>query len=279
MIRAGRHHTLRVLRRTERGALLANADGDQVLLPRAELPAECTEGDELEVFVHHDTEDRLVATRDKPLATVGSFAALVVVDRVSFGVFVDWGLGKDLLVPMGERGGQLEIGQRAVVYITLDEQTGRVIGSARLGPWFDEQPFHLKPRDRVSLLVFAHTDLGSQVVVDGRHRGIVYHNETYRNLEVGDALVGWVARVREDGRVDVLTRPPGRRGAEAAREQLLAALEDAEGFLPLHDRTPPERIARRLQLSKKRFKRAVGQLYKAGRIRLERGEGIYLIRE
>lgn len=276
MITAGRHHQLRIVRLVDPGAVLADADGVEVLLPSRQVPDGAAEGQVLRVFVHHDSDDRLIATTDTPLAEAGQFATLTVVDVTPFGAFVDWGLDKDLLVPLGENGRDLRVGDRVVVHVTVDRHTGRVVGSARLGRFFDYHPTHLRPRQKVELRVFDVMDLGAQVVVDGKHRGLVYADEAYVPLTVGDVHDGWVTRVRDDGRVDVTVRRPGHGGTVDAADRILEALRDAGGTLPLHDRSPPEAIRDALQMSKKDFKRAVGRLYKARQVALVPG-GIRLV--
>jgi predicted RNA-binding protein (virulence factor B family) len=268
VIEVGRYQQLEVVRILPHGAYLGTEE-ESVLLPRGLAPQDVKLGEVLRVFVYSDSDDRLVATTEIPKAVVGQFAQLEVVDVTPHGVFVDWGLSKDLLVPYSESGRGKEVGDKVMVYVTVEERRGvadRVIGSARLGRWFDYDVRRLETGKAVSVRVFDLNDVGAQVIVDDRWRGIVYHDEAFRPLRRGDTAEGWITAVREDNRLDVTLRRPGHRGTLDAAELILAALEDAGGALPLHDRSSPDEIRRALHMSKKTFKRAVGTLMKQGRV-------------
>ncbi|TNE83929.1 MAG: GntR family transcriptional regulator [Deltaproteobacteria bacterium] len=270
MIRIGRYNTLRVNSLADAGAFLGDGD-DEVLLLADEVPEGTEVGARLRVFVYVDTDDIPVATTVKPLATVGQFAFLEVVDTFEHGAFVDWGLDKDLLVPIKEQQEPLEVGDRRVFYIDVHERTNRLIASQRLGRHFDYEPDHFKPNHQVQAMVYGFHDAGVNFVVDGKYRGLAYHNEVYRELAVGEVVTAWVKEVREDGRLDLSLQRLGRGAALDARDVILEALEAAGGFLPLHDKSSPDAIRDALAMSKGTFKKAIGALYRERRISLERG--------
>ena len=278
MIEIGIYHNLTVVRRASVGVFLGS-DEESVLLPRKHVPPGTSVGDRLRVFVHHDSEDRPIATTLTPSATLGGLAVMEVVDESPRGVFVDWGLEKDLFVPSIEQHRMMRIGSRHVVEVRLDERTNRLIGSSRLGRSFDPEVEYLQPGREVDLLVWSFNDVGAQVVVEGRHSGLVYTSEIREKLAVGERLRGYVDRVRDDGKIDVSLRKRGRAGELDAQSVVLQALESSDdGFLPLHDKSPPEAITQHLDLSKRVFKAAVGGLYKRQLIELSK-DGIRLRRE
>jgi predicted RNA-binding protein (virulence factor B family) len=247
---------------------------DEVRLPARE--AEGIEvGQELRLFVYDLDGDVPIATRTEPLAVAGQFALLRCVDLSDHGAFLDWGLTKDLFVPWSLQHREMEVGLSYVVYLREDPKTRRPVGTSKLGKHLDYEP-NLDVGAEVALLVFGFNDLGAQVIVDGRYPGIVYASRDMARPHVGDTLPGWVQRVRPDGRIDVSPKPLGRKAAWDAKVVVVAALMAEGGYLPLHDRSDPEAIRGRLGLSKKAFKRAVGELYRARRIALE-DEGIRLL--
>jgi len=263
----GRYSTLTIRREAEAGLYLGS-DEQEVLLPRKFIPKDFEIGAEITVFVYTDSEDRPVATTQKPKAIVGDFAALEVIDLSEHGAFLDWGLDKDLFAPFKQQQRKLDLGDWLVFAISLDERSNRVIASSQLRTFFDYDVSGVKVDDAVELLVYDHNELGALVVVDGRHTGLVYKGEASRDLRIGDTLTGYVKLVRPDNKLDIRLQRTGREAIDDATQTLLDALREAGGFLPLHDKSPPEQIRRRLSLSKKAFKRALGGLYKARRVEL-----------
>ena len=271
MVEIGRFQELRVVKKVSFGLYLGPED-DAILLPRKYVPEGTEVGDRVRVFVYHDSEDRPVATTAPPRAALDEIAAMEVVDETAHGVFVDWGLEKDLFVPSKEQHQRMPIGSVHVVWVCLDERTGRLIGSTRLGAYFDRDLSHLEPGREVSLLVWGRKDVGALVVVDGRFAGMVYDDAGGRELRQGSAATGYIDRVRDDGKVDVSLRKRGRAAQLEGQREIVRALEaSAEGFLPLHDKSPAEEIQRHLAMSKKVFKAALGGLYKQGVVVLEEG--------
>ncbi|MFT5292079.1 MAG: putative RNA-binding protein (virulence factor B family) [Planctomycetota bacterium] len=275
MIYLGQCQDLEVMRLVGVGAFLGDETGE-VLLPYKYVPTGLGVGDSVRVFVHTDSDDRLVAITRMPSATLGNIAVMQVVDQTPHGVFVDWGLEKDLFVPEIEQHHSMRIGSRYVVEVRCDERTDRLIGSTRLGRFFDPLIEYLRPGREVELLVWSFNDVGAQVVVDGRHSGLVYSHQVPRNLNVGDALQGYVERLREDGKIDISLRKLGMAAGLDAQAMVLEALRTGgDGFLPLHDKSSPADIAQHFDLSKRVFKAAIGSLFKRELIELER-DGIRL---
>lgn len=275
MIQLGRSQELEVLRLVAIGAILGD-ETEEVLLPRKYVPKDMEPGDYVRVFVHTDSEDRLVATTRMPSATLGNVAVMQAIDRTPHGAFVDWGLEKDLFVPEIEQHHPMQVGSRYVVEVRRDSRTDRLIGSTRLGRFFDLETAHLRPGQEVQLLVWSFNDLGAQVVVDQRHSGLVYSDQVPRDLRVGDALQGYVVRLRDDGKLDISLRKLGMAAGIDAQAVILEALRARDdGFLPLHDKSPPADIAEHFDLSKRVFKAAIGGLFRRELIELRR-DGIRL---
>lgn len=266
-IEIGRTNRLKAARRAPPGVYL-ESEGSEVLLPNRFVPEALVLGSELEVFVYTDSSDRPVATTQKPLAEVGQFAFLQVVDVTRHGAFLDWGLDKDLLIPIAEQEVRLAHGDRAVVAVCLDQHTQRVMASSRLAQFFDSDFSSLSVGAAVDLVVYRCTELGAMVIVDDRYSGLVYQSEQFTPLGVGERARGYVQRLRDDGKLDISLRAPGAAGRDNDTQTLLRVLETNGGFLPLHDDSPPEEIVRCLGMSKKAFKRAAGSLYRQRRVRL-----------
>lgn len=266
-IEIGRTNRLTAARRAPPGVYLTS-EGSEVLLPNRFVTEDLVLGSELDVFVYTDSSDRPVATTQKPLAEVGQFAFLRVVDTSRHGAFLDWGLDKDLFIPLAEQETRLARGDGAVVAVCLDQHTQRVMASSRLGQFFDSELGELSVGAEVDLFVYRCTELGAMVIVSERYSGLVYQSEQFTPLLVGERARGYVQRLREDGKIDVTLRAPGAAGRDKETQALLRVLEANDGFLPLHDDSPPEEISRWLGMSKKAFKRASGNLYRQRRVRL-----------
>ena len=261
MIQIGRTQRLPVWENQPEGLYLGDAE-EHVLLPRRLAPHGYVEGDWIEVFVYTDSEDLPVATTQTPLAEVGQFACLQVVDVTRHGAFLDWGLPKDLFAPFGRQHRPMRRGDWVVVGLSLHTRTGRVIASSTLKGLFDDDVAWLQPGDPVSLMVYGFNDRGVQVIVEGRHAGLIFRDRVFQRVRIGEELQGFVHQIREDHRLDISLQRGGRAGNVDAEAVILAALDDAGGSLPLHDKSPPQAIRDALGLSKKAFKRAVGSLYK-----------------
>jgi len=275
MIELGEYQTLPVRKRVSFGVYLGTED-DTVLLPERYVPGGTEVGDHLRVFVYNDSEDRPVATTLTPAATLRRVAAMEVVDTTEHGAFVDWDLAKDLFVPHREQLRKMAVGERHVVQVRRDPQTDRLMGSSRLHEFFDHDVRHLQVGRQVALLVYDLTDFGARVIVDERYAGLIHDADLPERPEIGDELIGYIALIRRDHKVDVTLDQRGRGATLDAQELILEALART-GFLPLHDKSPPGEIAARLDMSKKSFKAAIGGLYRRRLIALE-DDGIRLLR-
>lgn len=265
MLKIGSYNELVVERVVEFGVYL-NPREAEVLLPSKYVPKNTRPGDTLRVFVYHDSEGRPVATTRTPKAVVGEFAYLRVKDVTSFGVFMDWGLEKDLLVPRSEQQARMNVGKSVVVKVCLDETTGRVYATNRIAQHCESDVAALSIGERVSLLIYDLTKIGIMAVVNNRYCGMLYRSETFERLSVGDTCEGYVTRLRDNGKVDLSLKNPGYRSIPDSSSRIMDALNARDGFIPCHDKSAPDEIRRTFSMSKKEFKRAIGGLYKKGMI-------------
>jgi len=263
----GRVSPLTIKRKTDLGYVLDVAQ-TEVLLPLRNTSQPYTVGQSVEAFVYTDSDDRLVATTHRPKAQVGDFACLTVVDQNAQGAFLDWGLEKDLFCPNSEQHQPLKRGQAYVVAVFLDNRTSRVAAATRLAEFLDYEVDHLRVGDEVDLLVFGSTPRGTQVIVNERHAGMLFHDHTFLPLDVGQRIRGYVQQIRKDNKLDVALHPPldpqGKEKRKNDQQLLLEALNKAGGTLDIGDQSAPERVYQALGISKKSFKAAVGQLYRRG---------------
>ena len=261
-IRLGDYNTMTVTRAVDFGLYLDGGDEGDILLPQRYVPAGTKVGDELEVFIYLDQEERPVATTERPLARVGDFAFLECSWVNEYGAFLSWGLMKDLFCPFREQKRRMEKGEKYIVYIYIDEESYRIAASAKVERYLSESVPPYVEGDKVQLLVQQKTDLGFKVIVDNQFRGLVYDNQVFRQLHTGDRLPGYVAAVRPDGKLDIRLQPTGRKQTEDFAEVLLLYLQEHGGVCDLGDKSEAEDIKRLFQVSKKTYKRAVGDLYK-----------------
>jgi len=262
MLELGKSNTLEVRRLSQIGAYLGSEIGE-ILLPNKYLTDGLRAGDTVNVFVYLDSEDRLVATTETPKAQVGEFALLQVKQVTKVGAFLDWGLEKDLLVPFGEQPRPMQKGEKHLVRVYID-RSERIAASAKIGKFLENRTNELKAGQEVELIVYDFTELGAKVIIDGRFSGLLFKSELFGHPAVGEKLKGYVTKVREDGKIDVTLRKTGAEEVDRAKEALVGALRAAGGFLPVGDKTPPQEISRLFQMSKKSFKKALGNLYKEG---------------
>lgn len=266
MIEIGKNNFLKVAREVDFGLYLTDGEED-ILLPIKYVPEDCKVDDEIEVFVYKDSEDRPIATTLVPFAKLDEFAFMEVVDTNSSGAFLDWGLEKDLFVPLKEQQAKMQIGGKYIVKVCFDFRTERLIGVSKINSLFEKETFSLEERQEVDLLIYAQTDLGYNAVVDNRYTGLIFNNDVFTPLNIGDTTTGYVKHIREDGKIDVTVRPFGMDAIESAKKSIMVNLRFAkDGFLELNDKSEAEHIKLKLGLSKKLFKKAVGGLYKDGKI-------------
>lgn len=277
MVKIGKINILDVVRETDNGLYLDGGDLGEILMPQKFVTPEVRELKKAEVFVYTDSEDRLVATTETPLAKVGEFAFLKVVAVTRVGAFLDWGLPKDLLVPFREQKATMLEGESYLVYVFLDFQTNRIAASAKLDKFLDNTPVECEAGEAVELIIAEQTDLGFKAIVNNEHWGILYSNQVFQPLATGQKVKGYVNKVRDDEKIDLLLEKPGYEKIDAISEKILQELKNNRGFLAVSDKTSPEMIQAMFGISKKNFKKAIGGLYKKKHIVFE-SDGIRLIK-
>ena len=270
MANIGKRNLLPILRSAPPGYYLDGGTHGEILLPGRYIPKGVIPGGIMDVFVYRDSEDRLVATTETPHAMVGEFALLRVISvNPRIGVFLDWGLEKDLLLPIREQTRPLNAGDWVVVRVALDEKTDRIIASTRLNRYLNLTPANYAEGQAVNLLVIDETPLGFNVIVEHAHRGLLYHSDLANPLTAGQPLEGFVRAVRPDGKIDVSLDRAGYRRIAPLTEQIVEALQESGGSLPYHDNSTPEEIRAVFGVSKKAFKQAIGALYRDRRILID----------
>ena len=273
----GKRNSLPILRQAPPGLYLDGGPHGEILLPGRYIQPGWAVGGAMDVFVYRDSEDRLVATTETPRAVVGEFAHLRVVSRnPSVGAFLDWGLDKDLLLPLREHATSLRPGDWALVRIALDERSDRIIASARLSRWLDLTPPAYTEAQPVKLIIESETPLGYRAIINHAHTGLLYRAELATPLIIGQALDGFIRTLRPDGKIDLGLDPAGHRRIAPLGEQIIAALRTADGHLPYHDGSSPDEIRAAFGMSKKAFKQAIGVLYRDRRLRIA-PDGIRLV--
>lgn len=275
MIMPGEYNRLRIDRILPQGAYLVDEEGNDVLLPNKYMEENAQIDDEVEVFVYNDSEDRLIATNLTPKITLNEFAFLKVKDVNRFGAFMDWGLEKDLMVPFSEQNQRMEIDRWYIVRLKLDEKNQLLVASNKLNKFLETDYISVEVGEEVDLLVTERSELGYSLIINNVHKGLAFANETFRELNVGDTLKGYVKNIREDGKIDISLQKQGYENVEPSAMQILELLQKQEGFLALTDKSEPEEIYSKLQMSKKTYKKAIGGLYKSKLIHLT-DEGIFL---
>ena len=278
MTEVGKYNTLPILRSVDFGVYLDGGELGEILLPQRYLPEGSRVGDAVEVFVYYDSEDRVIATTERPYAQVGEFAVLKVNSVNPVGVFLDWGLAsKELLVPIREQRAEMFPGKYYVVYLYVDEVSGRIVATAKINRFLQKTPVDYTLNQEVSLLVTQETELGFKVIVDNAHWGMIYHNEIFKPVHRGDRLTGYVTHIRADEKVDVALQPVGYGGVDSLAQGILDAIRKNDGFLRFNDKSDAGEIAAAFGCSKKNFKKAVGALYRQRLIEIL-DDGIRLVK-
>jgi len=278
MLQLGEFNELSVVRFTDYGWFLEDEEQNEVLLPNKFVSENMKAGDKVNVFLFKDSEDRITATTQTPLISLNEFASLKVKQVNKVGAFLDWGLEKDLLVPFREQPYRMMEGKSYVVRLIHDEKSDRLMATARLNKYLEIDHITVKEGEEVEIIITQETDLGYKVIVEDAHMGLIYRNEIFQPVQVGDKLKAWVRTVREDGKIDLRLQQEGYGHVEPSSQEILDALKQNNGFLPLHDKSKPEEIVDFLKMSKKTFKKAIGNLYKKKLITLE-NNGIRLGRK
>ena len=272
----GKLNTLIIDRNTTAGLFLVDNDDNDVLLPGKYMPESFELGDSLEVFVYLDNEERIIATTMKPKIQLHQFALLRVNQVTKYGAFLDMGIEKDLFVPFKEQVTPMHEGRDYLVHMYLDEKTDRLVGSSRLNKFLSNQHLTVEEMEEVTLVVSHASESGINVIINGLHRGLIYHNQVFKKLYVGDQLTGIISKIREENKIDVVLQQPGHLSIEPNAAIILEKLKENGGFLGLTDKSHPELIKKVLQMSKKSFKKALGNLYKQRKVLLK-DDGIYLM--
>jgi hypothetical protein len=263
----GRFNSLQVIKHTDFGLYLDGGPDGEILLPNRYVPKgePSEDGDWLNVFLYLDSEDRLIATTERPKIQVGGFASLKVAAINSIGLFLDWGLPKDLLLPHSEEKRPLQVGDYCVVHAYLDKRSKRITATARLDRYLDLVPASYAVGEEVELLVVEKTDLGFKAIINGKHWGLIHKNEVFRFLRPGMQEKGFIRELRTDGKISLSLQPVGQALGDLG-EQILEALRQHDGRIEVGDKSPPELVAKLFGVSKGNFKKAIGGLYKRGLI-------------
>ncbi len=271
MIKIGKTNNLKVVKKVDFGLYLDGGESGEILLPKRYVDDSMNVGDELSVFIYCDSEDRLVATTEKPLIEVGEFGLLKAVEVNRVGAFMEWGLQKDLLVPFREQSQEIRVGGSYVVYAFLDNATKRIVGSTKLNKYVGNRIPRYSEGDTVDILAVHKTDLGYKVIVDNLFWGMIYNNDLFDPLSPGDRIPAYVKTVRDDGKIDVTLRERGGERVFQLANRIMGYLHDAGGEMTLSDSSSPDEIKAVFQCSKKDFKKALGYLYKKGKILIADG--------
>ena len=271
----GKINTLRVDRDTAPGLYLMAEDGNDVLLPGQYVTEDMIENSLVDVFLYTDSEDRLVATTKTPVAELDEFALFEVVDVAPFGAFMDWGLTKDLLVPNMFQKTPFAVGEKRFLRVVYDERTHRLVGTEKLGDFFDRKVKDLAINKEAGILIISKTPLGFKCIVNDKYEGLIYHNEIFETISLGDKKTAYVKTVRKDGNIDLTLRKPGSKKSGGSDEKVLALLKDAKGILPYNYKSDAELIKDIFGLSKKEFKRTLTSLQEKKKIEVK-DTGIYL---
>ena len=276
MIKVGEYNTLEILRESEQGLYLADADGNEVLLPNRYVPKEFKIWEAIDVFVYLDNEERPVAVTDEPYVTINDFAMLRCNQVTDHGAFLDWGMVKELFCPFREQAFKMKAGGWYLIFCYLDEESGRLVASSKTNSFLDNKELTVQQFDEVDLIVSHPSELGMNVIINKVHHGLIFRDDIFKELSVGDKLKGIVKKVRHDNKLDIKLGQIGYRNIEPNAEKILHILEDSEGFLALTDKSNPDQIKDQLEMSKKTFKKAIGTLYRQRLITIDT-DGIRLV--
>ncbi len=276
MIQVGEYNELEVVKELDFGIYLREGDVE-ILMPTKWVPKDTKIGDFLNVFIFRDSDDRLIATTVTPLAVAESFAYLEAKQVNDIGAFLDWGMDKDLFVPFREQATRMEPGKSYVVFVYVDDETNRIVASSKLSRFIEREDIDVQEGDIVDLLIYSETDLGFNAIVNNLYSGLIYKNEIYEAIRVGDKMQGFVKRVREDNKIDLSLQKSGYELVDDVKWRILKLMKEENGLLPLTDNSTPEEIKAKLQISKKAFKKAIGALYRERLVKLTE-KGVELLK-
>ncbi len=278
MVQIGNYNTLEIVKEVDFGLYLDGGEPyGEILLPKRYVPQKYSLGEFLKVFIYMDSEDRIIATTEEPIAVVGEFAVLRILDVTDFGAFADWGLIKDLLIPYREQKKPLKKNQNALVRVCFDDKSYRIIGSTRYNKYLPNQRDDFREADEVQLLIAEKTDLGFNAIIDNDCAGVIYQNEVFQDIEIGQAITGYIKKVRDDGKIDLSIYKSGYSKIDDITYKFIDILEQHNNFLKVNDNSSPELIYSLFSESKKTFKKTIGNLYKRKMVIFE-DDGIRLIK-
>lgn len=277
MVQIGKYNLLKVIKEKPMGVFLDDGENG-ILLPKRFVPVDTKIGDEIEVFLYHDSERRPIATTQKPYGVVGDIVKLKAVDVTHQGAFLDLGLMKDLFIPKSKMQNFMRPNGEYLVKIVMDEQTGRLAATEKLEPFLSNENLSVNVKDEVELIVYRKTEIGYEVIINNIHKGILHFNEVYRNIETGDRFKGFIKNILPENKIDVVAGKPGYSRVEDASQKLLRLLKENDGYLPYNDKSSPEDIYSFFGMSKKTFKMTTGNLYKQHKLSFTK-TGIQLIEE
>ncbi|MHC1704552.1 MAG: S1 RNA-binding domain-containing protein [Tenuifilaceae bacterium] len=276
MAEIGKLNNLRVVKEVDFGLYLDGGEHGEILIPKRYVPENCKPEDIIEVFIYLDSEDRIIATTEKPFIKVGEFAMLQVAAVTPMGAFLDWGLPKDLFVPFREQKQKMEEGKWYIVTCYLDYDTKRLVASAKIEKYLDNLPPDYEAGEEVELLISGETDLGFNAIINSKHLGVLYKNEVFQPIKKGDRIKGYIKKIREDEKIDLILQKAGYQKVDDISMKILQVLKDHDGFLNVTDKSDPDKIYDLFGVSKKTFKKAIGSLFKLRIINIE-DNGIRLV--
>jgi hypothetical protein len=277
VIELGKQYRLNVLRQTNDGLILVDDQKEEILLPTNEFSGNFKIGDSLNVFIYRDQNEKKIATTVIPKIWLHEFALLQVASITKVGAFLNWGLNKDLLIPFSEQQQELKEGRWYIVYLDIDETTDRLFGSTYIERQLQNIHITVKEGEKVDLLVYQKTDLGYSVIVNNEHKGLVFENEIFTTINIGDFIKGYVKKIREDNKLDISLQPIGyKKFIDVNSSIIYSKLYESNGYLAVTDKSSPEEIKSLFGLSKKAFKKSIGALYKQKKIMIEK-DGIRIL--
>lgn len=275
MPKPGTYQNAVVQLKQDKGYLLSLEEGGTIFMPFRDTDEEFSAGDKTEIFIYQDNEGRNTATTFRPNIVLNQIELLEVKQVTHHGAFMDWGIHKDLFVPFSEQSNRMMEGRKNLVYLYLDKKSGRLTGTTKIERYLIESPITVEEKEEVDLLIWNKSDLGRNVIINQKHEGLIYENDIFQNLRYGEKHTGYIKQIRPDNKIDVTLRPFGYKKVEPNADQIYEILKKGDGYLDLHDKSDPDLIRARLEMSKKTFKKAIGLLYRNNLIRIE-DDGIYL---
>jgi predicted RNA-binding protein (virulence factor B family) len=278
MIVTGKINRLKVVRESDAGYHLADEDGKEVLLPASHAKEKFRKGDKVEVFIYTDSDSRQIASLQRPVVQLNNYALLRVSDVTEHGAFMKWGPEKDLFIPFSEQKFPMEKEKFYVVYVYLDEVSKRIVGSSRLDKFLSNEGHTLEGGQEVEVFIYEESPLGFSCIINGKHTGLIYHNDVFQDLFIGDELIAYVKTIREDGLIDISLQKSGFKNVLSATDTILEYLQTRNGFCNLHDKSAPEDIADKFSMSKATYKKAIGILYRQRKV-LIKPDGVYLVKD